>query len=167
MWSRSKVSTDRLIEITANRRWGSRRSVAGMTQKHFRTRSSSRKVIGLASTIVCLLWDIENQSELYNSKIEISGSSDGTTCHQEDSKSSFNESGNVSTSTQRFVTFADRLQPQQPLQSGFNSVRRGLHNFMSSMDAALKHSTQTTPGRITCFISLRPLDKCVLFLPSR
>lgn len=73
--------------------------------------------------------------------IEISGSSDGPT-GQEDSKS-----GNAPTITQtRFVTFADRIQPQQPLQSGFSSVRRGLHNFMSSMDAALKQSTQTTPG---------------------
>jgi hypothetical protein len=72
--------------------------------------------------------------------IEMSGSSDGPAGH-EDSKLS----GHAPATSQRFVTFADRKQP--PQQSGFSSISRGLHNFMSSMDAALKHSTHI-PGMI-------------------
>ena len=41
--------------------------------------------------------------------------------------------------TTRFVTFAaDR--PQQPLHSGFTTVKRGFTSLISTVDAALKHS---------------------------
>jgi hypothetical protein len=73
--------------------------------------------------------------------IEMSGSSDGPSGH-EDSKLS----GHAPATSQRFVTFADRKQP--PQQSGFSSISRGLHNFMSSMDAALKSSSSHIPGII-------------------
>ena len=70
--------------------------------------------------------------------IDMSGASDAA--GHEDSKIS----GHAPATSQRFVTFADRRQPQQ--QSGFSSISRGLHNFMSSMDAALKHSSTHIPG---------------------
>ena len=44
----------------------------------------------------------------------------------------------------RFVTFAPGKP--QPLQSGFSSMKRGIHSFMSTMDAALKHTSQANPG---------------------
>lgn len=72
--------------------------------------------------------------------IEISGSSDAIG-GPEDCK----VSGQAPVVSQRSVTFADRKQP--PQQSGFSSISRGLHNFMSSMDAALRHSTHI-PGMI-------------------
>jgi hypothetical protein len=70
--------------------------------------------------------------------IEMSASSDGPTGHED-----LKLSGQAPASSQRFVTFADRKQP--PQQMGFSSITKGLHNFMSSMDAALKHSTHI-PG---------------------
>lgn len=72
--------------------------------------------------------------------IEISASSDGIIAN-EDCK----VSGHAPVVSQRSVTFADRKQP--PQQSGFSSISRGLQNFMSSMDAALKHSNHI-PGVI-------------------
>ena len=53
---------------------------------------------------------------------------------------------NGSGGTGRFVTFAPE-KPQQPLQSGFSSMKRGIHSFMSTMDAALKHSSQAANGK--------------------
>ena len=51
--------------------------------------------------------------------------------------------GQTATSgTPRFVTFAPERPPQQPLQSGFSSMKRGIHSLMSTVDAALKHSNQ-------------------------
>ena len=72
--------------------------------------------------------------------IEISVVSEGTP-----SKEDLKLSGHGPATTQRFVTFADR-QPQQPPQSSFSSMRRGISNFMTTMDAALKHSTQNVAG---------------------
>lgn len=72
--------------------------------------------------------------------IEISVVSEGTS-----SKEDLKLSGHGPATTQRFVTFADR-QPQQPPQSSFSSMRRGISNFMTTIDAALKHSTQNVAG---------------------
>jgi len=78
--------------------------------------------------------------------IEMSASSDGPSGH-EDSK----QSGQAPATSQRFVTFADRKQP--PQQLGFSSITKGLHNFMSSMDAALKHSTHI-PGMSVLILNI-------------
>ena len=57
---------------------------------------------------------------------------------------------NGSSGTGRFVTFAPEKQ-QQPIQSGFSSMKRGIHSFMSTMDAALKHSSQAANGNRVFF----------------
>lgn len=62
--------------------------------------------------------------------------------------------GGAGNAAARIVTFAsDRIVPQSlsqtsfhpiPIQSGFSSMKRGISNFMSSVDAALKQSGQVT-----------------------
>ncbi|KZS06933.1 UHRF1-binding protein 1 [Daphnia magna] len=84
---------------------------------------------------------VKSQSD---SMIEISGSSDAIG-GPEDCK----VSGHAPVVSQRSVTFADRKQP--PQQSGFSSISRGLHNFMSSMDAALRHSTHIPDDASDCY----------------
>ncbi|XP_046446271.1 UHRF1-binding protein 1-like isoform X3 [Daphnia pulex] len=84
---------------------------------------------------------VKSQSD---SMIEMSASSDGPTGHED-----LKLSGQVPATSQRFVTFADRKQP--PQQMGFSSITKGLHNFMSSMDAALKHSTHIPDDASDCY----------------
>jgi len=61
---------------------------------------------------------------------------------------------NGSSGTGRFVTFAPEKQ-QQPIQSGFSSMKRGIHSFMSTMDAALKHSSQAANEDASDTLSVR------------
>lgn len=56
----------------------------------------------------------------------------------------------TSSAATRFVTFA---ADRPPLQSGFSSVRRGFQGFMSSVDAALKHSTQLAGFQLSSLTS--------------
>lgn len=66
-----------------------------------------------------------------------------------DAMKSFEEVKSSGPSTgQRFVTFADR-PPQQPPQSGVSSMKRGLSNFMATVDAAFKHSTTSVAGSLS------------------
>ena len=90
--------------------------------------------------------------------------SENTVQHQHQSlvEEEMKASGSGTSGTTRFVTFAPEKPTQPPLQSGFSSMKRGITSFMSTMDAALKHTSQIAGESVTLISLITIIDQLLL-----